>query len=104
MITNKDDTTLLKVALSKGFVLEDELRECRYIRNQNPASSVVSILKNKGYLTDKSYMALVKIQADLELRRAVKEHVSSSTQTQALCAILFLFAMSSIERWEIWRD
>jgi serine/threonine-protein kinase len=84
MISTQDDTGLVKVALSRGFVLEDEVRECRYINSASPNTSIISILRGKGHLSEKDFLYLLRIHADRELRRALKEHLRTSPESYSI--------------------
>jgi serine/threonine-protein kinase len=75
MISTKDDTGLVKIALSRKLVLEDEVRECKYLVNDRTGISIISILRSKGYLSNKDYLYLLKIHSDREIRRSLKEHL-----------------------------
>ncbi len=76
MFLARDDTVLVKIALSRGLVVEDEVRECRYLKKRSPDTSVISILRGKGYLSENGFIDLLKIHSGRELRRAVKEYVN----------------------------
>ena len=80
MFSAKDDTALIKIALSRGIVLEDEVRECRYEKKRDPDSSLISILWRKGYLREKNFIELLKMHSDRELRRALKHHLMLSPE------------------------
>ncbi len=79
MFSDKDDTAIIKIALSRKYIHEDEVRECSYIRSQKPEESLISILKAKGYLSDKDYLSLFKMHAQRELWRSLRFRTRMST-------------------------
>jgi len=80
MISTVDDDELVKIAISRGIILEDEVRECNYIKQRSRGVSIISILKNKGYLAEKDYIYLVKLHADRILRRSLRKHLRLSPE------------------------
>jgi serine/threonine-protein kinase len=72
-----DDIPLVQAALSKGIVLEDEVRECRYEQKERAGTSIISILRERGFLNEKNFLFLFKLHADRELRRAVVQYLGS---------------------------
>jgi predicted Ser/Thr protein kinase len=77
MFNPLDDVVLVQAALSQGIVLEDEVRECRYEQKERQGTSIVSILRERGFLDEKNFLHLFKIHVDRELRRAVAQYLGS---------------------------
>ena len=96
MFSAKDDTALIKIALSRGIVLEDEVRECRYEKKRDPDSSLICILWRKGYLEEKKFIELLKMHSDRELRRALKRHLMLSPEGCLLFCTGYLFAFKGL--------
>ncbi len=77
MFNAHDDVALVQAALTKGIVLEDEVRECRYEQKERKGTSIISILREREFLSEKNFIALFKMHADRELRRAVTQYLDS---------------------------
>lgn len=80
MISNKDDVVLIKTALARGMILEDEVRECQYVKERNPEISIVSVMRNKGYISEKDYGSLLKMNSEREMRRSLAEYLRLSPE------------------------
>ena len=80
MISTFDDKMLTEIALSRGYVAEDEVRECQFAQQRTPEISIITILMSRGHLAERDFLTLLKIHANRELMRGIEEEARTTPE------------------------